>query len=75
MHFRRLSMSTSLIFFPPMSISPDVGSKNLNSNLIIVDFLKKPYTIIYKTNKLILAQNFTIQIHMSKNIVIPKILK
>lgn len=54
MHFRRLSMSTLLIFFPPMSISPDVGSKNLNSNLIIVDFLKKKSynTIIFKTNKL-----------------------
>lgn len=40
MHFRRLLMSTSLIFLPPISISPEVGSKNLNSNLIIVDFLK-----------------------------------
>lgn len=79
MHFRRLSMSTSLIFFPPISISPDTGSKNLNSNLIIVDFLKQPYnTTVLKINtiksSILIKISFELKTK-SQNIVTSKILK
>lgn len=59
--FRKLSMSTSFMFWPPIKIDPDCGSKNLYSSRVIDDLLNGKNRI----------GNFVIRWYASTHTLIP----